>query len=106
MEITGNELREKIKNGETMIIDFYATWCGPCKAMAPSFEQLAKTKNVDGSPIRLYKYDVESDRDLTLELGITGVPTIKGYKIGEEVYSKTGMMMSYELTKVIDEILK
>lgn len=104
MNITAQELKEKINNGDTIIVDFYAKWCGPCKAMAPSFEQLAKLKNVEGSPVYLYKYDVESDRDFTVECGITSVPTIKAYKAGEPIFSKTGIMMSYELNKLIDEI--
>lgn len=106
MNITAEELREKIKNGETMIVDFYATWCGPCKAMAPGFEQIASIKNVEGSPVRLYKYDVDSDMDLTQELEIRSVPTIKAYKSGKNVFSKTGIMMSYEINKLIDDIVE
>ena len=42
MEITENELQEKIKNGEKIIVDFYTDWCGPCKLMKPIFERVSQ----------------------------------------------------------------
>ena len=46
MEISSSELKEKIANGEKVIVDFHATWCGPCKMMKPTFERLAKENTV------------------------------------------------------------
>ena len=105
MEITSKELKEKIKNGEKLLIDFYGTFCGPCKIMKPWFESAAKEMNeTDG--IKLYFFNIEQDKDFVVnEMGIRSVPTIKGFSGGKEVYHSTGVLREEQIKSVASQIL-
>ena len=105
MEITANELREKIKNGEKMVVDFWASWCGPCKMMKPMFEQASKTLKEQNSQVNLYTLNVETDRDLVLELGIRSVPTIKGFSNGKEVLSEVGVRQTNAIMELSKKVI-
>ena len=100
MLLTAEQLKEKISAGEKMVIKFEASWCGPCKAMKPMFEKASKQLNEQNSNVGYYSYDVDTDRDLTVSLGIRSVPTIKVFNKGEEVFSKTGVMRTEELVNL------
>lgn len=74
---------EELKNGSLpLVIDFWATWCGPCKMIAPIIGQLAE--EYDGKLV-VGKCDVEECEDIAMELGIRNVPTILFFKGGEVV---------------------
>jgi thioredoxin 1 len=79
MEITSEELKQKIKNGDKLIIDFYGKWCGPCKVMKPMFEDVSKELENSNSNIKLFTFDIDTDKEFVVELGIRSVPTIKGF---------------------------
>lgn len=91
MEITSTELRKKINDGEKVIIDFKAQWCGPCKVMLPMFLKAKTMLEEQNSNVQLYVFDVDSDREFVSELGISSVPTIKGFANGEQVFSEIGL---------------
>jgi thioredoxin 1 len=103
-QITTKELKEKIENKENFVLDFFATWCGPCKIMLSNLETVNETliKESNGSPtFGIYKFDIESDMELTRELGIRSVPTIKVFKEGAESFSGAGVIPSSEVLKLI-----
>jgi thioredoxin 1 len=103
-QITTKELKEKIENKENFVLDFFATWCGPCKIMLSNLEAVNETliKESNGSPtFGIYKFDIESDMSLTRELGIRSVPTIKVFKEGAESFSGAGVIPSSEVLKLI-----
>jgi thiol-disulfide isomerase/thioredoxin len=101
-KLTTNELREKISNGETFLLDLYATWCGPCQMMLNNLRMI--TESEDNKNFKIYKYDIDSDRDFVIEyLKIRSVPTIKIFKEGKEVFSRPGVM---SITEVMNEMLK
>lgn len=104
MEITSQELREKIKNGDKFMVDCWAPFCGPCRVMKPWFEKVAKEMNeVDGT--KLYLFNVENDRDFAVnELGISSVPTIKGFSGGKEVYHNVGILREEQIKSVASQI--
>ena len=102
MEITSTELKEKIKNGDKIIVDFWATWCGPCKVMKPMFESAGKTLLEQNSEVQLYTFNIEKDMDLVSEMGIRSVPTIKGFSEGKSLFSEVGV----KNTNVIMEMTK
>jgi thioredoxin len=105
MELTATELREKIKNGEKMIIDFWAPWCGPCRVMKPMFENASKTLTEQKSDVNLYTMDIEANKELISELGIRSVPTIKGYSNGSEIFTEVGLKQTpliLEMTKKLN----
>ena len=101
IEITGQELQEKISAGEDFILDCYAIWCGPCKVMMPMLE--SASSQISG--LNIYKYNVDSDMTLTSQLGVRGVPTIKGFKDGKEVFNKVGIMQTNEIINLSKQLI-
>jgi thioredoxin 1 len=94
-QLTSEEIKQKINEGENFVLDLFAVWCGPCKVMLGNLERVNESliKESAGSPAYgIYKYDVESDMDFSKELGIRSVPTIKIFKNGGEVFSQAGVM--------------
>jgi thioredoxin len=91
MEITSTELKNKIKNGEKLIVDFWAPWCGPCKIMKPMFDAASKELQEQNSNVKLYTFNIEDDRDFVSELGLRSVPTIKAFSDGKEVFTEVGL---------------
>ena len=81
-----SELQARIKAGVPLIIDFHATWCGPCKIIAPKFEQLATAK----PGIEFYKADVDKRPELAAQMNVTAMPTFIGFKNGQEVKKVMG----------------
>lgn len=102
MEISSSELREKISNGEKVIVDFHATWCGPCKMMKPTFEKLT-TENT--SEVGMYTMDVDINRDLAIELGIRSVPTIKVFNEGKVSSTKVGVLNEGQIKELVTELI-
>ena len=79
---------EELKNGDLpLVVDFWATWCGPCRMIAPIVEELAK--EYDGK-INVGKCDVEECDDIASEYGIRDIPTILFFKGGEVVDKMVG----------------
>jgi thioredoxin 1 len=106
MEITTQELKSKIENGEKILIDFYGKFCGPCKVMKPWFESVSEEFIQSGSEVKLYTYDIDLDREYVInEIGIRSVPTIIGFKGGEKVYQNIGVLRKDEIIKVANELL-
>lgn len=104
MEITSNELREKIKNGDKVLIDFYGTFCGPCKVMKPMFEKASQTLKESGSSVELYTFNIDNDRDYIAELGLRSVPTIKGFSNGQEMFSEVGLKQTNVILEMADKL--
>ena len=97
-QISASDLREKINNKETMLVDFFAIWCGPCKVLS---EELNK---ID-TEVPIYKVDVEEDVDLSVLMGIRSVPALKFIKEGEVVSTTIGLKSSKEINNLIVETL-
>ena len=102
MEISSVELQKKINNGEKVIVDFHATWCGPCKMMKPTFEKLT-TENT--SEVQMYTMDVDLNRDVAISLGIRSVPTIKVFNAGQIVETKVGVLSEGQIKGLITELI-
>jgi thioredoxin reductase (NADPH) len=95
-QITTQQLKDKINNGENFVLDLYATWCGPCKIMSLIKESTQPKYNI-------YKYDIDSDREFVVnELNVRSVPTIKIFKSGQEVFSKPGVMSPNEVLNLLN----
>lgn len=104
MELIGKqEFQTKLNNGDKFIVDFFATWCMPCKMMMPILERA--DNELVSSDVRIFKINVDTDRDLAIELGIRGVPTIKAFKGGQEIFTKAGIMNENEITNLSKSLL-
>lgn len=102
MEISSVDLQQKINNGDKVIVDFHATWCGPCKLMKPTFEKLT-TENT--SEVQMYTMDVDLNREITISLGIRSVPTIKVFNKGEVVETKVGVLSEGQIKGLVTELI-
>lgn len=84
------------------ILDFGATWCGPCKMLTPTIEKLAK--NYEGR-VNVFSVDVDQARNLATSFGIRGVPTVIFFKDGAEKDRVSGNVPYDNLAKKLDSIL-
>ncbi|KAH8992915.1 putative thioredoxin [Lactarius akahatsu] len=82
------EFQEIINSGKVVAIDFWATWCGPCRAISPVFEKLAEKPEHGG--VGFYKVDVDSQPDIAQEVGIRAMPTFVIFKDGNKVNELVG----------------
>jgi thioredoxin len=105
MEITTEELKQKIQNGDKLIVDFHAKWCGPCKVMKPAFEKLAEEYRKENSEVQLYTMDVELNQEFASSLGVRAVPTVKTFSDGKEVYSQPGMQMEGQIKQLVTNLI-
>lgn len=98
-ELTTDELTKKLDNGDKVLVDFFATWCGPCKALIPVLESISN----DFAGVELIKMDVDQNMDLAMELGIRSVPTVVLFEGRKEVLRTTGANTKTFYEKVITE---
>ena len=104
MEVTiTNENFENLKNGEQpLVVDFWATWCGPCRMVGPVISELAG--EYEGR-INVGKCDVEENEDLAAEFGIRNIPTILFFKGGQLVDKIVGAQPKAKLQEKFEALL-
>ena len=94
---------ESLKNGQRpLVVDFWATWCGPCRMIAPIIAELAK--EYEGQVV-VGKCDVEENEDLAMEFGIRNIPTILFFKGGQVVDKIVGAVNKAKLDEKFQALL-
>lgn len=94
---------EKVEQAKgTALVDFFATWCGPCKMLAPTVEQFAR--EYEGRAA-VYKLDVDDAADTANKFGIRGVPTLIFFKDGKEAERIVGLTTKDELVMAMERNL-
>ena len=100
---TDENVKEIIATGQPVVIDCWATWCGPCVAMAPIIDELAK--EYEGRAV-IGKYNVEDEGELSAEYRIMSLPTILFFKDGQKAnILLTGSQSRQTLVENIEELL-
>ncbi len=93
---------EMINSTTPTLVDFYATWCGPCKMMSPLLEQVATEM---GDETKIIKVDIDKNRDAAAEYGIRSVPTLLLFKEGEVVWRQSGLPPKSMITESIKKFI-
>lgn len=83
------KFKEIVQSETPTLVDFFATWCGPCKAMQPVLDQL---KTDLGDSIRIIKIDIDKNQDVAEKFKVKGVPTFVLFKKGEILWRQSGGM--------------
>lgn len=102
IELTDGNFERAIKDNDIVLVDFWATWCGPCRQFAPIFEQSAK-KNPD---IVHGKLDTEAAERTAAAAGITAIPTLMAFREGVLVFNQAGALPATALAEVVDTVRK
>lgn len=102
LTITDANFEELLTSGRPLVVDFWAQWCGPCKAISPIIEELAK--EYEGKA-NIGKVDVDENDDITARYGIRNIPTILFFKNGELVDKQVGAATKAAIAAKIDALL-
>ena len=102
MEITDANIAGLMAEGKPMILDFWATWCGPCQMVGPMIEELAEEFN---GKIIIGKVNVDENSDLPSQYGIRNIPTILFFKGGELVNKLVGAQSKAKLQEEAQKLL-
>ena len=97
--LTENTFDNAVKSASLAMVDFWATWCGPCKLMSPIVEKLATL--YDGKAV-IGKVETDSEMELAQKYGITAIPTLIFFKNGAEFERKVGVVPEAALRDILD----
>lgn len=103
--LTSQELKDKIESGETFMVDLFAEWCGPCRVMGPIIDKVSQKLEQDNSPVGVYKFDIETDKQTAMDLGVRSIPTIKVFKNGKEEKTMVGVVSEQQLIAIAQELV-
>ena len=95
-------LSELINAEKPVLIDFFATWCGPCKALAPV---LSEVVGVVGDRVRIVKIDVDKNQPVAQKFEVRGVPTLALFKQGKLLWRASGMHTKQQLIDVLESYI-
>jgi thioredoxin 1 len=94
--------KDVLESGTPVLVDFWATWCAPCLALAPVVEDLAKTYQ---GKLKVVKFNIENDTATPQRYGITSIPTLLFFKGGKVVQSVIGNQSKAKLDQIVQKVL-
>ena len=100
LTLTGQNFEQDVLLAkEPVLVDFWATWCGPCRMLAPVIEEIA---NEYAGKVKVGKVNVDDERELALEYGVSSIPTVMVFQNGEVKQTSVG----YRPKEEIEQLLK
>ena len=98
LELTQESYEQEVMKAEgTVLVDFYADWCGPCKMQGPIVEQLSNERK----DVKFCKLNVDDAPAIAMQLGISSIPTIMVVKNGEITFKEAGLMQKAQLEALL-----
>ena len=97
-----SDFSEIIGQSKPTLVDFFATWCGPCKMQSPSLEQV---KSTGGDEANIVKIDIDQNQELAAHYRVRSVPTLILFKDGEPVWRTVGLQQAGTLEDKIREFI-
>jgi len=98
-EITKEEFEDRvIRSAKPVVVDFYAAWCGPCRALSPTVEKIAEKFQGE---LAVYKVNIDDQPDLAESFAVLSVPTLIFYKAGREYLRNTGTISKAKFSTLI-----
>jgi thioredoxin 1 len=102
VELTTDNFNEIVSGSGTVLVDFWASWCGPCRSFAPVFEKAAETHD----DIVFGKVDTEAQVELAQAFNVSSIPTVMAVRDGVVLYAQPGALPAPALEELIDQVRK
>jgi thioredoxin 1 len=103
IELSDSTFESEVVNSDVpVLVDFWAPWCGPCRAIAPIVEEISSSY---GEKIKVGRMNVDENQSTTMKFGIRSIPTIMMFKGGEAVDQIIGAVPKGEIERVVDKSL-
>ena len=99
VDINNNFKEEVINSDKKVLVDFNATWCGPCRMISPVLEQIAE----ENDKIKIVSVDVDNNRELAKEYNVFSIPCLVLIKDGKEINRSVGLISKSEINELIGE---
>lgn len=96
--INSSEFSGLLQEDKLLVVDFYATWCGPCKKLSPTLDEVSEEL---GEQVNIVKVDVDESEDLAMDYGIRSVPTVLFFKNRQQVDKFVGALPKSEIVAKI-----
>lgn len=103
LEITDQNFKSEVLDATgVVLVDFWAVWCGPCRALAPFVEQIAEEY---AGKVKVGKLDTEVNPDTAAQMGVMAIPTLLFFKDGELKQKTTGLVSKSKIAQILDSLL-
>lgn len=104
LKIGKSNIESTLKENDVVVIDFWASWCGPCRMLTPVFEKLAEDYEANSNVV-FGKLNVDDENALAVKYGVMTIPTVIIFKNGEEMRREVGFKPKEHYAKIINELI-